>query len=98
MALPQFQTNLLELAQMQNTWATSLNPLLLNPLLKGVILPNVVLAAGDNVINTRLSRKLQGWVVVDIDAAVQIYRSAPKNDLTLTLNSSGPATVSILVY
>lgn len=98
MALPQFQTNLLELAQMQNTWASVLNPLINQPLSKALILPDVKLVSGANVINTKLSRKLQGWMIVDIDSAVQIYRSAPKNDLTLTLTSSGSATVSILVY
>lgn len=88
----------LTLPQTQTRWASILNPLLANPLSSSSILKSIPLVTGDNVINTRIGRKLQGWFISDIDTAVQIYRSAPLNDLTLTLNSSGIATVDIVVF
>lgn len=94
MSLPQK----LSLDMMQNRWASYLDPVLKNPMLSGVYVKDVVLASGDNVINHRLGRVPQGWLIVDINAAVQIYRNASFNELTLTLNSSGAATVALYVF
>lgn len=79
-------------------WASELNPLLQNPLSKASILKNVVLQTGVNTLNHKLGRTMQGWFLVDVDAAITLYRSQPLNDLTLTLTASGPATVSIGVF
>lgn len=86
-------------------WASVLNPLLANPLSSASILKDIKLTTGVNVINHKLGRTMQGWSVVDITptppnttAAVTYYRSAPLNDLTLTLTVSGPATVAIEVF
>ncbi len=98
MSLTQFQTRIQELSLLQNSWATQLNPILSNPTLKNLVLQSITLSSGDNVINHRLGRKLQGWMIADIDGAAAIFRNAPKNDLTLTLNSNAPVTVDILVY
>lgn len=98
MALPQFQTDDRDFQLMQSAWASQLNPLLNQPLSKALILKEVNLAVGDNVINHKLGRKLQGWAIVDSDGLSDIYRSAPKGDLTLTLNSSAAITVDILVF
>ena len=86
------------LSQLQTQWAAILNPLLGRPTNNVSLLKGVVLASGDNVINTLQGQKTQGWFITDIDAAVQIYRSAPFNALTLTLNSSGPATIDLAVF
>jgi hypothetical protein len=83
---------------MQNKWSSIINPLLSNPLNSALILKNVVLKSGDNVINHLLSRKQQGWFLTDIQGAATIYRSASFNDTTLTLNSSAPVTVNIGVF
>lgn len=85
----------LTLPLMQTQWASYLNPLLANPLSQGVFLPNVQLATGVNVINHLLGRKMQGWLITDINAAVTVFRSAALNNLTLTLTASGPAVVSL---
>lgn len=98
MSLPIFTTNNKDFSLMQTQWASQLNPLLSNPTNNSSLLKNISLVSGTNVVNTLLGRKMQGWIVADVDAAVQIYRSAPFNDLTLTLNSSGPAIVTLVVF
>lgn len=79
-------------------WASQLNPLLQNPLSSASFLENVSLTMGANTLNHMLGRQMQGWFITDINAAVTIYRSAPLNNLTLTLTASGPAIVSIGVF
>lgn len=98
MRLPFFKDENPNFTLLQNQWSRVLNPLLENPLNNASILKNISLITGDNVINTRLGRKTQGWLISDINAPVQIYRNAPFNELTLTLNSSGAATVEIVVF
>jgi hypothetical protein len=88
----------LDWALMNPILASALNPVLSNPLLKGIMLTDVVLAIGDNVINTGLGKNQTGWFVVDQNAASSIHRSAPFNGLTLTLNSSAVVTASIWVF
>lgn len=96
--LAQFQGGDLPFQLLQSQWATSLNPLLRNPLVNGLLLDNIPLVMGDNVVNTLLSRKQRGWMIVDQDAVADIYRSAPFNSQTLTLNSSAPCTVSLWIF
>lgn len=101
MALPSFNTNIRELSLMQSAWATQLNPVLANPLTSSVILQNVSLSTGDNVINTTLGRKLQGWYIVRQRAAASIYDKQDSNNmpaLTLVLNASAPVVVDLAVF
>ena len=98
MSLPIFQTDNKDISMLQTRWAQMLNQLLRQPQAKGLILQGVELISGATVVNHRLGRKLQGWQIVDQDAAAAIYRSAPKNDLTLTLTSDAPVTVDLLVF
>ena len=98
MQLPIIKTGQPQFDTQQGRWKSILDPLLAKPLSDLLILPNVVLTAGANVINHRLGRIPQGWVVLDIDAASLIYRSAPFNKLTLNLICSAPATISLGVF
>lgn len=88
----------LTLDLMQTRWASILNPFLSNPLNDVQILENVALANGATKINHLLSRKQQGWFIVDQNATASIYRSQPFNDKTLTLTSSAAVTVNIGVF
>lgn len=84
-----------------NKWAAILNPVVANPIVNSLILKDIVLASGDNVINHRLGRKLQGYIIVGINAATTIYDKQATNQmpqLTLVLNSSASATAQILVF
>lgn len=84
---------------MQTAWGSMINPVLANPASTPILLTGVSLSVGDNVINHRLAKKLQGWMVVDIDAPSTIYRSAPIDNITtLTLNASAATVVSLLVF
>lgn len=94
MALPQG----LNLQMMANRWATFLDPLLKNPISNGIILKDVPLILGATVIDHRLGRVPQGWILIDINAAATIYRSAAFNDLTLTLTSNAAVTASLYVF
>lgn len=97
-ALPRYITNIKELSLMQSTWAAQLNPVLANAFTNGLLLQPTALINGVTVIDHLLSRKMQGWVLVDQDAAASIYRSAPLNSQTLTLTSDAPVTVTLWVF
>ncbi len=82
-------------------WAASLNPILANPLINGRVLSGLKLLTGANVVNHGLQRKLQGYFVIMNSAASTFYDSQASNqtpDITLVLNSSGTATVSLYVF
>lgn len=82
-------------------WAATLNPILGNPLVNGNILTGIVLKSGVNTINHGLGRKLQGYVVILNSSASTFHDNQSTNqypDLTLVLNASGTATVSLYVF
>ncbi len=85
----------------QTTWATQLDPIIANPLTSSIILKNVSLAAGTNVINHRLGRNLQGWNPTRIRAAATIYDLQETNQtpqLTLVLVASAPVIIDLAVF
>lgn len=85
----------------QPLWASQINPVLANPLVQGQLLSNISVSSGANVINHKLGRKLQGYIVVLNSAAVTYYDSQSTNqtpDLTLILNASGSAVISLYVF
>lgn len=96
--LPIFKSESQEFSMMQTAWAQQLNKLINDPMSKGILLKSVALAAGATTINHLLGRMLQGWQITDINGAATVYRSQPKNDLTLTLTSSAAVTVDIFVF
>lgn len=82
-------------------WAASINPVLANPIVAGNLLQGVVLRMGSNTINHGLGEKLQGWIVVMNNANATFYDSQstnPRPQLTLVLNASANATVSLYVF
>ena len=88
----------LEWEKANDLWAASLNPILSNPINNSVIIKNVVLQVGSNTINHGLGHAITGWQIIDINGVATIYRSAPMNNLTLTLTSSANVTVSLEVF
>lgn len=97
MRLPQQLT----LQQMQNTWATALDPLLNNPANNSIILKNVALVSGTNVINHLLQQRLVGWKTTRVRAAATIYDlqdTNPTPTLTLVLVASAPVVVDLEVF
>jgi hypothetical protein len=88
----------LPLELMGTKWASELNPIIANPLNNVSILKNISLVSGSNVINHGLGQNQQGWFLIDIQGNAVVYRSAPFNNLTLTLTSSAAVTCSIGVF
>lgn len=85
----------------QTQWAQELNPIIANPTNNSIILKNVALVAGTNVINHLLSRNLQGWNPTRIRAAATIYDLQDANQtpqLTLVLVSSANVVVDLEVF
>lgn len=102
MGLPRFQTDDKALGRLQTQWASQINPLLDLPLLQGVQVKAVELVAGANVINHRLGRAPQGYIITrQQGAAVTLYDTQSTNSrpqLTLNLVSSGAGTVDLWIY
>lgn len=96
--LPLFKSEDQMLMLMQTKWKSQLDKVISNPFINGLLLEDVPLVIGDNIINHLLSRVQQGWVLTDQNAGITIYRNAPFNVRTLTLNSSGTVTVDIWVF
>jgi|LakMenEpi03Aug12_release.lakeMendotaPanAssembly.Ray.scaffolds.fasta_scaffold04620_26 hypothetical protein len=101
MSLPIYKSDDQSLMLMQTAWASSINPILALPTNNGVTLQSVVLKAGDNTIDHKLGRVLQGWMLVRVRAAAVIYDKQDSNQVksrTLILNSSAPVTVDLYVF
>lgn len=99
--LPKFGTADQALSQLQSTWAAALDPLLKLPIANSLILKNIVLSSGSNTINHKLGRNLMGWTIVRQRAGATIYDTqdtSPTPALTLTLVSSAPVSVDLLVF
>ena len=99
--LPYIQSTSRELSQLQTTWASQLNPVLQLPLTQGIILSDVKLVAGANVINHLLGRKLQGWVPVRVRSSATFFDTQDANtspQLTLQLTASANCVVDLLVF
>jgi hypothetical protein len=94
MALPKKLT----LEQLQTKWPSQIDPVLNFAPNKGTLLTNIALVTGSNVINHKLGKTQQGWIVTDQTAAASLYRSAAFNNLTLTLTASAPTTVNLWCY
>jgi hypothetical protein len=95
MALPQQLT----LPLLQTQWAALLNPVLANPILQGLQLTGIKLLANTPfVINHLLSRNQIGYFITDITSNANVWRTAPLNNKTLTLEASANTTLALWVY
>lgn len=85
----------------QTQWATQLDPIIANPTIDNIILKNISLVAGTNVISHLLSRNLQGWNPIRVRANATIYDQQDTNptpQLTLILVASAPVVVDLVVF
>lgn len=91
----------LGLSDMQTRWATILDPISESSIVHGSQLNDIKLTTGNNVVNHKLSRKLQGWLIVGIDGISSIYDTQATNQtpqLTLNLVSSADVNIALWVY
>lgn len=101
MSLPIYKDQNQNLMLLETNWAKILNPIISNPSLQSILLQNISLASGANVINHKLGRKLQGWKIVRQRASASVYDTQDTNihpDLTLFLTSSGIVSVDLEVF
>lgn len=83
---------------MLTKWSSALTPLLRNRLTDGNLISNIKISAGVNTISHLLQRQQIGFIITDIDAPAQIYRSQPLNSLTLTLTSDVDCQISVWCF
>lgn len=79
----------------------TLNPIFDTPTLNGVLLSEVPLISGTNIINHRLSRNLIGWQIVRQRAAASIYDDQDNNStpsINLILISDAAVIVDIYCF
>lgn len=98
MSLPIFQDPNQQLMLLQTKWKSQIDPVLANPLVDGIAIKNISLINGVTVVNHLLGRRMQGWILTDLTAAVTAFRSQPMNSFTLTLTCNGVATCNLWVY
>lgn len=82
-------------------WATAIEPVINNPANNSIILKNISLVSGTNVINHKLGQKLVGWKTTRVRALATIYDtqdSNPTPTLTLILVASAPVTIDLEVF
>lgn len=100
-SLPSFQTDSKDLQLLQNRWSTIINPVLLLPQNSSIILTNIHLSVGDNIIPHKLNRNLLGWQTCRLRAWSQIYDkqdSNPNPEIFLYLNSSADTHIDLVVF
>lgn len=85
-----------------NRWASMIEPILNRVQNTSIVLENVALTTGTNVINHRLSRNLKGWKPTRIrGVSATFYDLQDANqtpELTLVLVSSANVTIDLEVF
>lgn len=98
MLLPKIDTTLKDLSLLQTKWKSILDVILGNPSLDSVILTQVPLNSGSNVINHTLGRKLMGWRIIRQRQSATVYDTQDSNSkpqLTLQLTASANVIVDL---
>lgn len=94
---PQVQTDSRTDNQSQGNIIQAMKPLLSSVLAVNVLVSDQALISGTTIVSHGLNQPVQGWLIVDINAAATVYSTASTNT-TLTLVSSAAVTASILVF
>ena len=86
-----------ELNRVQDQILAALNPVVRSTLLNYNEVKNIAITTAGLAIEHGLGRQPLGWVVTDIDANATVWKTA-WDERFLTLDASGTANISILVY
>lgn len=91
-----------DLNLIQDNTEDAINSIALNSFLNGNILEDIQLVTGqDNIVNHKLGKKLQGWLLVGNNANSVIYDNQSSNNtpnLTLLLRATANCTVKLYVF
>lgn len=99
--IPKVVTDNFDLNKVQDNLKTVLEPIVRNYLIDGLILSNIALVNGSNVINHKLDRNLVGWFIVRQRSAATVYDTQDTNttpQFNLNLVSSASVTVDLYVF
>lgn len=100
-ALTKLNTDSREQNQVQSNTEQALAPLVRNPLNNGVLLRDVVLAVGNNIIEHKMLRKPLGYIITSQSGVSNFYDNLSldvETKLNFNLNSSAAVTVSLWVF
>lgn len=101
MTLPLVQTPDRLLNQVQQNVKSQLDPVVAAPIVGGILLRNISLASGANVVPHKLGRALQGWVPTRVRASATLYDTQDSNTTpasTLQLTASAAVVVDLWVF
>ena len=90
-----------EVTRLQSHIKTTLNPLLELPISDGVLQTNLSIATTDTVIDHKLGRQYEGFIVTRLKSNSVIYESSSTNgtpDRTIILKASATATADIYFF
>lgn len=100
-AFRKVNTNLPEVQQLQLNVEQFIGELFQNPILSYTFLENVILTAGTNVVEHKLSRKWRGYIVCARNANETVWdakATQEQSELYVELAASGPVTVSLYIF
>lgn len=91
------QSNSLELQQLQSNMQRAIDPLIKCLIIDGVLVKNVQLSATATQVPHNLQRKINGWMIADINANQNVWKTVD-DERFLTLIASGAVTCSLWIY
>lgn len=95
------QTSDRVLNQIQDNTAAVVNPIVANPILNGILITEVELTTGNNVINHKLGRPLEGWILVRQRSQADIWDDQDDNatpQYTLDLVTDADTSVDLYIF
>lgn len=98
--LPLIQTAIRELQMLQSQWKAQIDPVISNSLIDGNQLKNISLVIGNNVINHKLARNYQGYIITGLRQNFSQIVESPSQrpDLNIILTSSAACTIDLYVF
>lgn len=86
-----------EIQQLQSNVQRAIEPLLKCLLTDGVLVQDVSLSSSPTKVSHNLQRKINGWLVVDINANEKIWKTT-SDERFITLTASGSVTCSLWIF
>jgi hypothetical protein len=96
-AFKKLQAKDADLNRVQANIEQVLTPILDSKVVDSLVLKDVEVVSGNNVVSHKLGRTMFGYLVIRKSANIDIY-DIEVSKTTLTLNCSGAATISVLVF
>lgn len=101
MKLSRVQANESSVNRLQDQIIPAVNGLLSAPLAESVLLEDVSLFAGANIVNHGLGRPLRGWIVTRMRGAAMVFDTQDTNRTparTLALQASANVSLDLMVF